>query len=188
MGNTIPPPPPVPETEPESEKSETSKTVALLKRWWKTATTIGSVLVAIGAVGSKLWAFGAEVSELRDTIRANKIEVARLGTEMVEARDEYEAERDSMLEAIRAARARDRDDITDLRIAVAALQAAQAVRQGRASYNGEGDVSFAEAPRSARERAAQVSSAEEDARQALARSRQRQEEASNDDPLGSLNF
>lgn len=110
-----------------------------------------------------------------------------------------------MVEATRKSRDKDSEVLTQLRIAIAAMQAADRVRHGEASYAGITQVTGAgggggggqpdplagvhidpEPPRSHRERRAQAAKASADAEEAVRKATQMQVELRSEDPLGGL--
>lgn len=168
MSDEIPPPPKVPSTWPSR-----------LKKWGGLVSTLG---VLIGA-GVGVWKTIAYIDELHDTIGSNKAQVVQLRSSLDEDFDELEGNIDTLATAIRAQRDHDREVITNLRIAVAALQAADAVREGRGTYEA-GTFGTEPARISARVRRQQADEARRDAAAALNRARAAQ--ASDDDPLSAL--
>jgi hypothetical protein len=200
----LPPPPRLPDgvgghddDEEPDEDSRGRKTfismLAKVKRWWKLATTIGTILATVGGIGAGIWKIAFEISDLHDTIQDNKEQVASL-------KDAYEGEKntrttqmENLVKALQTLRERDQEVIINLRIAVAALQAAQGVRQGRVGYSGveamggSGDaaIGISEAPTTLRGRREQAEWAESDAHDALIRAAQAQND---DDPLSGLLF
>lgn len=157
-----------------------------LKRWGGLVSAIAGLLAAGGTV----WKTIAYIDELHGTIRSNKAAVTRLVEANDEAHDELESRIGLVVTAIRTQHDRDQEVITQLRIAVGALQAAQGVRAGRMTYEGvQNDrVAFAATPRppSARVRREQASQAENDAETALRRARRVQTTSEEANPLAAL--
>lgn len=206
MPDTIPPPPKIPSDrptevdEPLDSLADLEREVAKakpfekLKKWGAILGTITGIFSALGGV----WKAIDSIDNLHDTILANKEAVARISQENLRAHRQMRDDVNQILEAVRQARAQDQEVITNLRIAIATLQAAQGVREGRTVYNPStipgvsprdplAGLSLAEAPpeapRNSRARREMADRAEEDAQRAL----ERAEEADmREDPLDNL--
>jgi hypothetical protein len=157
-----------------------------LKKW----AGVASAIVTIGGAALGVWKVIDYIDDLHDTIGANKTEVSALRTQLDEDHDALAGQIGQVATAIRTAREADQEVITNLRIAVAALQAAQDVRAGRVSYGGVEDNRLALAqpvrPPTARARREQAAQAEEDASAALTRAARAQRTADEEDPLAAL--
>lgn len=177
MPETIPPP-------PMPSKKTRKSLFTKLKQWSGSV----SVIITLLSVVAGIWKTIAYIDELHDTIGSNKAAVQEIVAANREAHSHLESRISTVASAVREQRDRDQEVITQLRIAVAALQAAQGVRAGRMTYGGvQGDqVAAAETsrPPSARARRAQAERAEEDAEEALERATRAQTTAN--DPLSAL--
>lgn len=174
-------------TEVDSPKDELGKPqlIARLKKWGAVLGTIGALSSAIGSV----WSAFTAIDDLHDTILANKEAIALMQRENAEEHARMRDQMQRLLGAVREANAQHGEVITNLRIAVAALQAAQNVREGRSGYlpaeppppGEDAPVASAsvglpttEAPRSTRARINLSRRAREDSVQALQRAREAQ--------------
>jgi hypothetical protein len=194
----MPPDPDGPDDEDEDDEESRgtlhSIAVKLSKvgKWWKLLTTIGTIVTTLGGIGVGVWKVAAEISDLHDTIKTNKAQVTALSAAYDESEGNRRATIEELVSRLRATREHDQEVITNLRIAVAALQAAQAVRSGQASYagvgaGGAGPLGTSSAPPpNWREREEQIDRAERDARNALIRASNAQTVAEHDDPLAGL--
>lgn len=174
----------MPEGVPEPPKRDTL--FPKLKRWGG----VVSVIVGLGGFVGTVWKTITYIDELHDTIGENKRTLQALRTQLDEDHDELEDRISTVALAVRTQRDRDQDVITNLRIAVAALQASQGVREGRLSYGGVRNdrLAVAEPPRppSARVRREQEAAAQRDASAALRRAERIQATADEEDPLAAL--
>lgn len=148
------------------------------------------MIVTLGGGVGTVWKTAVYINTLHDTIVANKVIVQGLQDQMDEDHDELTDNIGMVAVAIRAQRDHDLEIITSLRIAVAALQAAQDVRAGRVSYGGVQNDRLAlatpESPPRASVRREQAALAEEDASAALRRAARAQATADHADPLAAL--
>lgn len=133
----------------------------------KIGTTVATLVTLLGAL-SGVWKSVLYVGNLHDTIRSNE---EKLDAFAETSQEQHEAIRQALTDVathLEEQRERDNAQLVQLRIAVAAIQAAQNVRAGRTGYSGtESLFSLPEAPTSSRERRAQAGEAEEDATEAL---------------------
>lgn len=142
-------------------------------------------MVTLGGAGGGVLKFVNKINDLTDTIRTNKEAVARMEEENAAAHEELRRQIRELVRAIRLSRRRDQEVITNLRIAVAALQSAQAVRDGRSGYAGASSApASVELPRTRREREEQATEAMDDAEAAIMDAEMAQEAAG--DPLAGL--
>ena len=159
-----------------------------LMKWAKVA---GAVMGLFSVLGSAWTAIGT-VNDLHDTILANKIAVGRMVTENNEQHAKLSDDISGVADAIRTARSRDQEVIVNLRIAVAALQASRAARDGRAGYSGIQDLpGFGTGPTmpppsSRSDRISQSERANQAAEGALRRAASAQRVADESDPLAGL--
>lgn len=182
----IPPPAPLPELSgPEPSPEPPEKKESLFPRLKKWSGVAGAVVALFSLLGG-VWKTVAYINDLHDTIGSNK----EAQVSNAQAHEEIKEQIRTVAVAVRTQRDHDQEVITNLRIAVAALQAAQGVRAGRLTYGGVQDnqIAMAEAPRptSARVRREQAARAEEDAQAAIERAMMAQETADEEDPLAAL--
>jgi hypothetical protein len=161
--------------------------LGLIKRWGKTIGLVAGILSASGTI----WKGFDAIDDLHDTILANKVAVTTIQTHSDEHHEQSQAQLRELATAITITRERDRDVITNLRIAVAALQAAQGARTGRTGYTGVENLMTAQAdpsppPRTARARMAQSRAAQNDAEEALGRAATAQATADREDPIARI--
>ena len=174
-------------SEPRLSEPEPPKTLfGKLKKWG----ALVAVLIGLGSAGGTVWRTIVYIDDLHDTIGANKIEVSAIRGQLNADHEELTENISTIAAAMVAQRDRDRDVITNLRIAVAALQAGQAVRDGRGSYAGVDSLgappgtNARPVPPSARR--AQAELAEHDAAEALQRAERIQANADEEDPFAGL--
>lgn len=102
-----------------SESDDHPEWLRKAKRW---GAAIG-VLVAVGSGVGTVYKTISYIDSLRTTIENNKTEVAALRAQIDADHEETGNQLDALVEAVRMQRDRDQEVITNLRIAVAALQA-----------------------------------------------------------------
>lgn len=194
---------PAPEPEPqwtEEEQHAVAKGWRLpswLRRW---GALIGKVASVVGLIGA-IWKGAIYLDDLHDTIKHNAEQVRKMDDSNLREHRRLREHMNKMVSATRKARDKDQKVVTQLRIAIAAMQAADRVRHGEASYVGLSDTGSAnvsdsdplaevhidpEPPRTYREREEQVSKANKDAEEAMQKAIKIQLESSSDDPLGAL--
>jgi hypothetical protein len=144
-------------------------------------------------IGGGAWSLAESVWELHDTVKENKEAVDRMEEENEREHARIKNEINRLVGAILGAREKDREIITNLRIAVAAMKAAKDAREGRAAYepeelgirmnSGGVEEEADDPPRTIRARIQMSREAEEDSEEALNRVERAQEEG---DPLAGL--
>ena len=170
------------------ESSERTTNGGAFRRFRTWASVIGGVLT----IGTAIWRTVAYLDDLHETIQHNASEAVRLWDAHEEYMRNHEDQMRRLVTAVRGRAERDQEVVTQLRIAVAALEAAVRVRSGRGSYAGlaslgaVGQVSgnaISSPPAPARSRLDQEEQASNDVRRALKQSVSAQ---LHQDPLAEL--